>query len=228
MLVKKQKNIFFIKLSPGSKSPKANEKMKKIKIENINAVNNLEIRLFFLNNFIIMTKRKRESTSLKRKFDSLSNKATKIAGSPFAFIFAALAVVIWAFTGPVFGYSDTWQLLINTSTTIITFLMVFLIQQSQNKDTVALHMKLDELIAANKYASNRLVNIESLDEEDLAKMKEFYVNLAKKMTNEQSMHTSESIDNVKEKVEDLEENKASKKSVKEIGEDVESIKKDLQ
>src|SRR4051812_46723617 len=95
----------------------------------------------------------------RKPFDNFSNRVTKITGSSWAFIFAAIFVAVWAVSGPLFRFSDTWQLVINTATSIITFLMVFIIQQSQNKDTVALQLKLNELIAASTRASNRLIDI---------------------------------------------------------------------
>jgi len=147
-------------------------------------------------------------------FDHFSNKATQITGSPHAFIIALAAVLIWAITGPVFGYSDTWQLIINTSTTIITFLMVFLIQQAQNKDTVALHVKLDELIASNKSASNRLVDAEDLNEEELKKLKAFYVSLRGELKNQKEIHEVRSIDHVEDEVKRVEE--TDKGAVKEV------------
>src|SRR6266700_3279402 len=100
-------------------------------------------------------------------FDKVSNKVTRATGSPAAFLCALVIIIIWAITGPVFKYSDTWQLVINTGTTIITFLMVFIIQQSQNKDTAALQLKLNELIACNEKASNRLIVVEDLTDEEL-------------------------------------------------------------
>ncbi|KRB12346.1 hypothetical protein ASD87_11585 [Achromobacter sp. Root170] len=100
-------------------------------------------------------------------FDRFASQVTKRAGSPVAFGIALIAVVVWAFSGPAFGFSETWQLVINTGTTIITFLMVFLIQQSQNKDSEALHLKLDELLIAVKGADEQLVDAERLDEEKL-------------------------------------------------------------
>src|SRR4051812_12394874 len=93
--------------------------------------------------------------------------ATRVAGSPWAFLLAALTVVAWAATGPYFRYSQTWQLVINTGTTIVTFLMVFLIQNAQNRESKALHLKLDELILSTKRASNQLIDVESLTEEQL-------------------------------------------------------------
>jgi low affinity Fe/Cu permease len=127
-------------------------------------------------------------------FDAFSNKVTRVAGSPAAFFTAVTIVVIWGITGPVFHYSDTWQLVINTGTTIITFLMVFLIQQSQNKDTVALHIKLNELIAATQGASNRLIDVEDLTDAELQALKKFYVQLselAKKDINLLETHSIE-------------------------------------
>lgn len=104
----------------------------------------------------------KDSKPSDRFFDRISNKVTKATGSPIASVIAFLLIVVWALSGPVFHFSDTWQLVINTSTTIITFLMVFIIQQSQNKDTIAIHLKLNELIASSKHASNQLVDIEDL------------------------------------------------------------------
>ena len=92
--------------------------------------------------------KKSKQNKLSKAFDRFSTKATKATGSPAAFIIALTVIVAWAISGPIFKYSDTWQLVINTGTTIITFLMVFLIQQSQNKDTVAMQLKLNEIIAA--------------------------------------------------------------------------------
>ena len=111
-------------------------------------------------------------------FDHFAAAVTRWAGSPLAFCVALLTVIVWSATGPFFGYSETWQLIINTGTTIVTFLMVFLIQQSQNKDSVAVHLKLDELLAANRDASNRMIAIEDLDEEDLRDVANFYLHLA--------------------------------------------------
>lgn len=111
-------------------------------------------------------------------FDRFASRITRWCGSPVAFAGALLSVVIWAAVGRVFRYSENWQLVINTGTTIVTFLMVFLIQQSQNKDSVAVHLKLNELLAANEAASNRMIGIEELDEQDLRDVANFYVRLA--------------------------------------------------
>jgi low affinity Fe/Cu permease len=101
-------------------------------------------------------------------------------GSVWAFLAAVLIILAWALTGPIFRFSDTWQLVINTGTTIVTFLMVFLIQHSQNRDTKALHIKLNELIAAVEGASNRLIDVEDLDEEDLARLTRSFQELREK------------------------------------------------
>ncbi len=113
-----------------------------------------------------------------RLFDTIAGKITRTSGSPAAFISAALVVIIWAITGPFAGYSETWQLVINTGTTIITFLMVFLIQQSQNKDTMAIQLKLNELIAALEKADNKLIDIEDLTEEEIEAIKKKYIHLS--------------------------------------------------
>lgn len=115
---------------------------------------------------------------LGRAFDRFAAAVTRWAGSPLAFCLALLSVVIWIITGPLFHYSDAWQLVINTGTTIITFLMVFLIQQSQNKDSVAVHLKLNELLAADKAASNTLIGIEDASEQDLRRVADAYLKLA--------------------------------------------------
>ena len=127
-------------------------------------------------------------------FDRISTATTRAAGRPAATIIAFSIIVIWAITGPVFGFSDTWQLFINTGTTIITFLMVFIIQQSQNKDTLALQLKLNELIACQESASNRLIDIEDFTEDELRVIKKFYIKLAELAQNENDLHSSHSLD----------------------------------
>lgn len=123
-------------------------------------------------------KKNSKTKGFKGFFDQFSQKVTKATGSPYAFLVALAVVILWAVSGPIFGFSDTWQLVINTGTTIITFLMVFVIQQSQNKDTIALQLKLNELLAAEHRASNRLIDIEDLTEDELDKIKRFYIKLA--------------------------------------------------
>lgn len=134
---------------------------------------------------------------MKKVFDTFSTKVTNAAGSPAAFISAFLIIIIWAITGPIFKFSDTWQLVINTGTTIITFLMVFVIQQAQNKDTKALHLKLNELIACNKNASNRLIDIEDLTADEIQVLKRYYIKLAELSATEENVHASHSLDEAK-------------------------------
>ena len=127
-------------------------------------------------------------------FERFSNAASTFAGSSYAFIGAMIIVIIWAVSGPFFGYSETWQLIINTGTTIITFLMVFLIQKAQNKDSKAIQIKLNELIAAGKRSSNRMVNIEDLTEEELDKIRKYYQKLSEEAEEDGDLHASHSID----------------------------------
>lgn len=126
-------------------------------------------------------------------FEKISIAVTKASGSTIAFIVAFSVIIIWLVTGPVFDYSDTWQLIINTGTTIITFLMVFLIQRSQNKDSIALHLKLNELVVAHKYASNRLVSVEDISEVELRVLQKYYKHLATIIMQELSIEESHSI-----------------------------------
>jgi low affinity Fe/Cu permease len=135
-----------------------------------------------------------QCSQLLTLFDRFAARATRWAGSPLAFASALLAVAIWGAVGHFFEYSENWQLVINTGTTIVTFLMVFLIQQSQNKDSIALHLKLNELLAASKQASNRMIGIEDLDEQDLHDVAEFYVRLAARARNRGAGKETHSID----------------------------------
>jgi len=134
----------------------------------------------------------------KKKQDSFFERsATAITcwtGSSAAFLTAFGIVLFWAISGPLFHFSDTWQLVINTGTTIVTFLMVFLIQKSQNKDGKAIQLKLNELIAASRHASNRMVDIEDLTEEELDVLRQYYQLLADKAERDEDIHTSHSID----------------------------------
>ena len=116
---------------------------------------------------------------MKDIFRKFAQAASHAVGSPWAFIIATLIIVVWAITGPVFGYSDTWQLVINTGTTIITFLMVFLIQNTQNRDAKAIHLKLDELLKGVKGARTSLVDLEDLSDEQLDDMQKYYERLHK-------------------------------------------------
>ncbi|MEJ7780267.1 MAG: low affinity iron permease family protein [Daejeonella sp.] len=142
-------------------------------------------------------------------FEKLSNKITSWAGSSYAFTGAFLIIIAWAATGPFFNFSETWQLVINTGTTIITFLMVFLIQKSQNKDGKAIQLKLNELIAANERASNRMVDLEDMTEDELDRLHQFYEKLSELAEEEDNIHASHSIDAAK-KINDIKQ--ASKKA----------------
>jgi len=141
-----------------------------------------------------MDMKKKSNTGFRRYFEKLSSHITHATGSPAAVLLACTVILVWAITGPVFHFSDTWQLVINTGTTIITFIMVFIIQHSQNKDTIAMHIKLNELIAANNKASNRVVNIEDLTEAELQTLKKFYITLSELANQEKDIFTSHSVD----------------------------------
>ena len=143
-------------------------------------------------------KKKKTSHALGQYFDKISNRITKATGSPAAFLSALAIIILWAATGPIFKFSDTWQLVINTGTTIITFLMVFVIQQSQNKDTTAIQIKLNELIACNEKASNRLIDVEDLTDSELAVLKKFYVKLAELSKKEDDIKASHSLEEAME------------------------------
>ena len=111
-------------------------------------------------------------------FGSVARRTARATGQPAAFLLAALVIVVWLVTGPIFGFSDTWQLIINTGTTIITFLMVFLIQSTQNRDSEAIQVKLDELIRLSKGGHNALLDLEELEEEELDAIRQEYCRIA--------------------------------------------------
>jgi low affinity Fe/Cu permease len=144
-----------------------------------------------------MAATKKEKTPTK-PFDNFSTSITKLTGSSWSFIIAVILILVWALTGPIFKFSDTWQLIVNTGTSIITFLMVFIIQQSQNKDTMALQLKLNELIAANHKASNRLIDVEDLTEEELQRLKRFYNELGSLAEKDHDLFATHSIEEAKE------------------------------
>jgi low affinity Fe/Cu permease len=131
---------------------------------------------------------------LGRSFEAFSERVTAWTGSTPAFITGLATILIWGLLGPVFGYSNTWQLVINTGTTIVTFLMVFLIQRSQNKDALAIHLKLNELVAAVQGASNRLIEVQSLSEKDLRTLERYYGELAELARKEGDVARSHSIE----------------------------------
>jgi low affinity Fe/Cu permease len=131
-------------------------------------------------------------------FERFATNVARITGSTAAFTTALLLVIGWASSGPVFHFSEKWQLVINTATTIITFLMVFVIQKAQNKDSLAIQLKLNELVAASKYASNRLVNVEGMTEEELKIIQKYYCKLSEFTQHEESLQQSHSIDEAHE------------------------------
>jgi low affinity Fe/Cu permease len=137
--------------------------------------------------------------------ERMSTQITRWTGSTAAFGLACAVILAWVVTGPIFHYSDTWQLVINTGTTIITFLMVFLIQRAQNKDSMAIQLKLNELVAAIDGASNRLIDIEDLSEEELVALHQFYAQLVRMAKKDHTLTASHS-------VEEAEIRHASKKS----------------
>ena len=127
-------------------------------------------------------------------WSQFASRISAFTGSTPAFLIACVVVVIWAATGPVFGYSNTWQLVINTGTTIVTFLMVFLIQRAQNKDSLALQLKLNELVAAVDGASNRLISVEDLSEKELETLHQHYRRLVEMAKHDTKLTQSHSID----------------------------------
>ena len=129
-----------------------------------------------------MAKKKSNGNFLER----FSRQATVWSGSSWAFIIALGVIIVWGATGPVFHYSDTWQLVINTGTTIITFLMVFLIQRAQNKESLAVQLKLDEIVASLEGASNRLIDVEDLSEEEVENLRKHYQQLGKLLQNKEA------------------------------------------
>jgi len=131
---------------------------------------------------------------LRRGWETFARKATQWTGRRQAFGIALAIILIWLVTGPVFHYSDSWQLVINTGTTIVTFLMVFLIQHAQNKDTRAIELKLNELVAAVEGASNRLIDVEELSEDELEVLHQHYRQLVEMAKLDQSLRTSHSIE----------------------------------
>ena len=119
----------------------------------------------------------RKRNKVGEVLEKLSYQATRASGTSVAFVLALTTVLVWAITGPLFDFSDTWQLVINTGTTIVTFLMVFLIQRAQNKDALAIHLKLNEIVAAMEGASNRLIDVEDLSEPEINALRNYYKRL---------------------------------------------------
>jgi low affinity Fe/Cu permease len=145
------------------------------------------------------------SQSLSAAFGSAAQWTSQQCGRASTFILACFTVVVWALTGPVFNFSDTWQLVINTGTTIVTFLMVFLIQNTQNRDMSALHLKLDELIRVSETARNKLLNLEDMTEEELNRLKGTFTRLADNKADTALLH--EAADDLESAGEEIQEAK---------------------
>ena len=126
------------------------------------------------------------------KFDRFARLFSRLSGRPLAFNIALAVILVWVISGPIFGFSDTWQLVINTATTIVTFLMVFLIQHTQNRDTEALQVKLDELIRSIEGANNALLDLEEMEEQELSLLRRQYATLARKAREEMGKTAAES------------------------------------
>jgi len=140
---------------------------------------------------------RKKTKKISQLLENFSHKVTQASGTSSAFIIALLVVIIWLLTGPLFQFSDTWQLVINTGTTIVTFLMVFLIQRTQNKDALAIHLKLNEIVAALEGASNRLIDVEDLTEDEIKTLHKHYrrlVEMAKKDIKLTQSHSVEEAD----------------------------------
>jgi low affinity Fe/Cu permease len=158
----------------------------------------------------------KKSVPKSHRFENFATRVTQAAGSTGAFSLAVLFVLGWLITGPLFHFSENWQMVINTGTTIITFLMVFLIQKSQNKDSLAIQLKLNELVAAHEFASNRLVSVENMTEDELKVIQKYYRQLSEFTKKEESLQQSHSIDEAKEhqkykKLKDIERQEKIKK-----------------
>ena len=136
----------------------------------------------------------RKRNRISELLEKFSHQATIATGTSAAFVMAVLVIVIWIITGPVFHYSDTWQLVINTGTTIVTFLMVFLIQRAQNKDALAIHLKLNEIVAALEGASNRLIDVEDLSEPEIDALRKYYKRLIDLARTDDVLTTTHSIE----------------------------------
>jgi low affinity Fe/Cu permease len=141
---------------------------------------------------------RRKRAGIGGAFENVSTAVTRWTGSATAFALAAGVVLVWGVTGPLFHYSNTWQLVINTGTTIVTFLMVFLIQRSQNKDSLALQLKLNELVAAVEGASNRLIDVEDLSEKELRLLHDYYGRLAAMAKKDNTLTESHSVEEAEE------------------------------
>jgi low affinity Fe/Cu permease len=137
---------------------------------------------------------KAKKNELGGVLERMSYQATRLTGTSTAFVLAVGTVLIWLLTGPIFGYSDTWQLVINTGTTIVTFLMVFLIQRAQNKDALAIHLKLNEIVAAMEGASNRLIDVEDLSEAEIVALRAYYRKLIELARTDDNLTATHSVE----------------------------------
>ena len=136
----------------------------------------------------------KKRNALSEMLERFSHEATRATGTSLAFILAVAVIVVWVITGPLFKFSDTWQLVINTGTTIVTFLMVFLIQRAQNKDALAIHLKLNEIVAALEGASNRLIDVEDLSEPEIDSLRKHYKRLIELAKQDEVLTTTHSIE----------------------------------
>ena len=141
----------------------------------------------------------RPRTTFGQMLERASQQATHLSGSSWAFASAALVIIVWLITGPVFRFSDTWQLVINTGTTVVTFLMVFLIQRSQNKESLAVQLKLNEIVAAIQGASNRLIDIEALTEDELVILHTHYRSLVELAMQDVDLGKSHSVEEARQR-----------------------------
>ena len=139
------------------------------------------------------SRHRRSKPGVKKFFRIFASKTSSTVGSPWAFVIAVAVIVVWAATGPIFHFSDTWQLVINTGTTIITFLMVFLIQNTQNRDAKAIHLKLDELIRSIDKARNSLVDLEDLSDDELARLETEFQRFRKANSKTEQVKAAEEI-----------------------------------
>jgi low affinity Fe/Cu permease len=142
--------------------------------------------------------KKKKKNAIGQYLERFSTAVTRWSGSTSAFTLALAVIVVWGVTGPLFGFSDTWQLVINTGTTIVTFLMVFLIQRAQNKESMALQLKLNELVAALAGASNHLIDVEALSEEELTTLHRYYAKLAIMAKKDINLTESHSVEEAQE------------------------------
>ena len=146
-----------------------------------------------------MTRDEHQRLGVGEALEGLARRVTEWTGGSWAFAVALATILVWGVTGPVFRFSDTWQLVINTGTTIVTFLMVFLIQRSQNKDSRAVHLKLNEIVAALQGASNRLINVEDLTETEIRLLHEYYQRLVTMAKRDESLTESHSVEEAEQR-----------------------------